>query len=457
MDQNDFTTIILAAGKGKRMNSALPKVLHPVAGTPLIKKVINSVKKAGSKEVRIVVGFGEKLVRSVVEPSGAICFQQSKQWGTADAVKSADPDSLNGLVLILNGDHPLITDEDIKIIISSYRKKKQDLCVVSTHLKNPGSYGRIIRHHDKLAAIVEAKDASSETLKIKEINSGIYITKAEVLKKTLPLIKNLNAQQEFYLTDIISACQTLGLSVDALPTHPRVAYGVNTQFELSKATKYLFLKKAKELMNAGVVIIDPQNTYIEEDVTVGLSSVIYPGSYLRGKTEIGPFCVIEPQCYIAHSLIGESVQIKAGSYLEGARINSKSTIGPFAHLRAGTKIGSDVKIGNFVETKNAVIGDRVKASHLSYLGDVEIGSDTNIGCGTITCNYQVDKNKYQTKIGQKVFVGSDTQFVAPVEIGDHAIIGSGSTITKSVPAEALAVARGRQIIKENYAKKFKKD
>jgi len=435
------------------MKSPLPKVLHPVAGVPIIKKVIDAVKGAGATEIRVVVGYGEALVRKVVEPMGVTCFPQQNQWGTADAVKAADPDSLQGRVLILNGDHPLIEVSDVEKIIQEFNDLKVGLAVVSSVLKDPGNYGRIVRHHGEVRAIVEAADASAETKKIREVNTGIYIADAEILKKYLPKIQNHNAKGEYYLTDIISVCQEAGERVAAIEARPAVCFGVNTQEELAKATRVLFARKRKALMAEGVLMIDPRTTYIEEEVEVGPGTVLYPSVYLRGRTKIGAFCAIEPGCYLAHARVGDGVHVKAYSYLENCVIGPKASVGPFARLRPETEIGPEAHVGNFVEMKKTKFGARSKAAHLTYLGDATVGEDVNIGCGTITCNYAVDRKKYRTVIGDRVFVGSDTQFVAPVEIGADSIIASGSTITEDVPPKALAIARGRQVNKENWAEK----
>ena len=453
VDANKLTMIILAAGKGTRMKSPLPKVLHPVAGRPMIEKVIIASKKAGATDLRVIVGHGQKLVRSVVEPMGVHCFAQEQQLGTADAVKSAQIESLDGDVVIMNGDHPLIEAEDIQKFVKTFRDEKYDLAVVTAVVKKPGEFGRIVRHMGQLKAIVEAKDASADTLKIREINTGIYIVKAKVLAEYLPQIKNHNAKNEFYITDLISLCLEDQCKVMPLKASPKVAVGVNTQAELAKATKLLFLRKARRLMEEGVLIIDPSATYIEESVQVGPGSVIYPNVFLKGRTKIGSFSVVEPQVFISDAEIGDSVQIRAGTYIEQTIVHSKATVGPYARLRPETVIGEEAHVGNFVEMKKVNFGKKSKAGHLTYLGDAEIGEDVNIGCGTITCNYAADRKKYKTKIGNRVFVGSDTQFVAPIDVGDDAVIGSGSTITKDVPARALAVARGKQFVKENYIPK----
>ncbi len=452
-----ITAIILAGGQGTRMKSPLPKVLHPVAGVPMITKIISNCKKAEFDEIRLVVGHGQNLVKNVVDPMGVQTFVQIEQLGTGDAVKSAQVDSIEGCVVILNGDHPLITVEDLKHFISDFREQKLDLAVVSVELDNPGEFGRIVRQNNILKAIVEAKDAGPDALKIKEVNTGIYIVKADLLKKYLPQIKNNNSKKEFYLTDLISLAIENKKNVQALCSkNKNVAHGVNNQIELAAATRIVFQMKNAQLLHSGVIIIDPTSTYIEDTVIVGAGTVIYPGVFIRGKTAVGPFCVIEPNAFISDSVIDEAVQIKAGSYLEQAIVHSNAKIGPYARLRPDTEIGSEAQIGNFVELKKVKFGKKSKAGHLTYLGDAEIGDDVNIGCGTITCNYAADKKKYKTIIGDRVFVGSDSQFIAPVTVGSDSIIASGSTITKDVPAEALAIARGRQENKLGLAAKFKK-
>lgn len=419
------------------MNSPLPKVLHPVAGRPMIERVVKAAQDAKAEEVRVVVGFGENLVREVVEPMGAVCFKQDRQLGTADAVRSAQPNDLSGDVLILNGDHPLMEAKDIERFRREFNESKAHVAVVTCELKNPGNFGRIVRSHGKLRAIVEVKDGSHETLKIREVNTGIYMVKARVLKELLPRIGSQNAQKEFYLTDLIGLAVEDKLNVEAIKAEPRVALGVNTQLDLAKATRMAFKRKALRLMEEGVLLVQPSLVFVEDSVTVGAGTIIYPQVYLRGKSRVGTMCVIEPGCVVTDSSIGDN-----------------SHVGPYAHLRPGTEVGSDCKVGNFVEMKKVKFGNGAKASHLTYLGDAEIGENTNVGCGTITCNYAADRKKYQTKIGKDVFVGSDTQFVAPVTIGDGAIIGSGSTITKDVPAKALAVARAKQTVIENYQSKM---
>jgi bifunctional UDP-N-acetylglucosamine pyrophosphorylase / glucosamine-1-phosphate N-acetyltransferase len=447
------SVIVLAAGQGTRMKSPLPKVLHPVAGQPMIQYIISTLKDCAFNDIRVVVGYGENLVRPLLEQQGVSCYRQMQQLGTADAVRAAQPDTLDGDVLIVNGDHPMISKEHIEAIMKEFTDAKADLAVVTCVLKKPGNFGRIVRHYENIKAIVEAKDAAADTLKINEVNTGIYVVKSSILNMYLPEISNKNKQNEFYLTDIVSKSVEQGKKVIGIKASPAVAFGVNSQEELAKATKLKFKEKCRQLLEAGVIIVDPSSTYIEPSVRVGSGCVIYPNVYIKGLSVIGSFTVMEPNVFVVDSVIHDAVQIRAGSYIEKTVIKTKATVGPYARLRPNTLIEEDAHVGNFVEMKNVNFGKGAKAGHLTYLGDADIGENTNIGCGTITCNYAVDKKKYRTIIGKDVFVGSDSQFIAPVTIGDNAVIGSGSTITKDVPAEALAVARGKQFIKDGYNKK----
>ncbi len=447
---SEFSCIVMAAGKGTRMKTPLPKVVHPVAGRPMIERVLRAVQGAGAGEVRVVVGFGEEMVRAVVEPMGAYCFKQKEQRGTADAVRSAEPETLPGEIMILNGDHPLLEVADIKRIRERFRDSKAALAVVTCEVPEPGGLGRVVRSGGKLRAIVEAKDAGPDVLKIREINTGIYVVKANVLKDLLPRISNKNAQGEYYLTDLIGLAVEKNLNVEGILAEPRVGMGVNNQAELAEATAMAFRRKAAALMENGVMMMAPDSVFIEDTVEVGAASMIYPNVFLRGRTKLGASCVVETGSVLTDAVVADGVHIKAGCYVQEARVSAGVEMGPYAHLRPGTEIGQDCKVGNFVEMKKVKFGKGAKASHLTYLGDAEIGENTNIGCGTITCNYAADRKKYVTKIGKDVFVGSDSQFVAPVTVGDGAVIGSGSTITKDVPAGALAVARAKQFIKENY-------
>jgi bifunctional UDP-N-acetylglucosamine pyrophosphorylase/glucosamine-1-phosphate N-acetyltransferase len=448
------TAIVLAAGLGMRMKSNKPKVLHAAAGRPLIDHVISNLVSAGIDAVRLIVGHGAEDVRKHLAANKKVSFYvQKNQLGTADAVKSAEVDSLSGTILIGNGDHPLITAEDYKSALKAFNDARCDLMVISSVVKDPASFGRIVRDESgNFLRIVEEKEASPSEKKIREVNSGLYVVKSDVLKKFLPKIENRNSKKEFYLTDLVALALGAKLTVIASRLKPRVCRGVNNKLELAMASRSLYLRKAKELLENGVTIIDPTHTYIEGDVKVGVDTTINPGCLIRGKTTIGENCVIESHCQITDAHIGNDVEIRWGTIIEKSEIKRGALVGPYARVRPESVVGESAHVGNFVELKKAKLAHGVKANHLTYLGDVEIGEGTNVGCGTITCNYAVDRNKYKTIIGKNVFIGSDTQLVAPITIGDDAVIGSGSTITKDVPAKALAVARGRQVIKENYKK-----
>jgi len=416
----------------------------------MIERVVSAAIAAKAEDVRVIVGFGENLVRQIVEPLGARCFKQEKQQGTGDAVRSARVEDMEGDVLIMAGDHPLLETADVEQFHKEFKASKAGVMVVTCELKDPGSFGRVVRHNGTVKAIVEAKDASHEALKIREVNTGIYVVKAELLAELLPQIKPQNAQGEYYLTDLISLAVEEGVPVHGFAANPRVAMGVNTQAELARATQLAFKRKAMRLMESGVIMLQPKSAYIEDTVEIAPAAVIYPNVHVRGRTKIGAYTCVESGCVIMDSVIAENVHIKSGCYIEGSKVAASAEMGPYAHLRPGTEIGEECKVGNFVEMKKVKFGKGAKASHLTYLGDAEVGENTNIGCGTITCNYGADRKKHFTKIGKDVFVGSDTQFIAPITVGDGAYIGSGSTITKDIPAGSLAVSRSKQVIKENY-------
>lgn len=451
MTQTFITAVVLSAGKGSRMHSSLPKSLHPVAGQPVLARILASLKKAQVDEVRVVINEEHKdLIQPVAEAFKAQVFFQNEKMGTAAAVLSTQVDTLKGNILIVNGDHPLISVSDLENMVKIFKDELADLCIGSCMKKYPGDYGRIVRQKEKIVAIVEKDSLTHESEKITEVNSGIYLIKAEYLVHCLPQIKDENPKREYCLTDMVSFLVHQGRKVLTCSVSEDSAFGVNTQKELSFATKKIFIRKLNHLMSEGVIIVDPLNTYVEEGVQVGQGSVIYPGVYLKGNTSIGSFCAIETNSFIMDSLIHELVLIRSGSYIESAEVNAQSVIGPYARLRPGTKIGKQCRVGNFVEMKKTHFGSRSKASHLSYLGDAEVGEDVNIGCGTVTCNLNMDGKKYSTRIGDKVFVGSGTQMVAPVELGDCSATGAGSVITKNVPAQALALERTPQKNLENY-------
>ncbi|MEI7973774.1 MAG: bifunctional UDP-N-acetylglucosamine diphosphorylase/glucosamine-1-phosphate N-acetyltransferase GlmU, partial [Bdellovibrio sp.] len=342
--------------------------------------------------------------------------------------------------------------QDLKRAYSEFLEKKWDLMVVTAEVEDPGSLGRIVRSQGQLRAIVEAREASHETLKINEINTAIYFTSGEFLQTYLPKLQLRPEKQEYYLTDLVQIALEQGEKVGTHRGTADLASGVNTQRELSEASKKCFYRKALELMEKGVLIWDPHNVYVEDSVEVEAGSVLWPQVFLRGQTKIGSFVAIEANSFLMDCQIGDGVLIRAHSYLEKVQVGNSASIGPFARLRPETFIGEGAHVGNFVEMKKVKFGKNSKAGHLTYLGDAVIGERVNVGCGTITCNYAVDRKKYETRIEDDVFVGSDSQFVAPVQVGAGAVIASGSTITKDVPARALAVARGRQTNIESYVK-----
>ena len=448
----DLNVVVLAAGRGERMASHLPKVLHPVAGQPMLARSLKSISEVYPKQVRVVVGPASHIVSSVAGKFKALCFQQSeKAWGTAQAVLAARPEEMKGDILVINGDHPLISSADIIQFIRSYHKMSADCAVASFKNPHPSDFGRLLFEGDQLVDIVEAYEVDKTKKESQFVNAGLYLVKAEFLQKHLKEVKK-NIKEEYNFTDLISILHKNKCKVRAIDVPWNVAFGVNNQKELAMASSIAFENNCYKHMDNGVVIMDFKNTYIEGDVLIGKGTLLYPGVYLRGKTKIESFCAIESNVYIFDSLIRNYVNIKAGSYIEGSVVGEKSVIGPYAHLRPETVIGEKCRIGNFVETKKIQMGDNSKAAHLTYLGDAEIGSDVNIGCGTVTCNYGVDKKKKKTKIGDKVFIGSGSQLVAPVEVEDSSVVGAGSVITKNVPRGNLAIERTDQQNIKDYNK-----
>lgn len=440
--------IILAAGKGTRMRSEKPKVLFKVAGKPMIDYVIK-VAEALSKEIVVVVGNQSEKVVEHLNGKDILFIEQQVQKGTGHAVMCAKDTfkDFDGKVLILCGDMPLITYDTLKKFIEN--SMGSELSFISVKTDNPTGYGRVVRGADKkVLKIVEEKDANENEKKISEINTGIYLVDAKVLNERLSSLSDQNAQNEYYLTDIIRSGADVFLAEDE-----KEFIGINDKFQLSVASKILYKNRAISHMKNGVEIIDFENCYIDEDVSIGIDTVIYPNVYIQGSTTIGKNCTIYPGVRIVDSVIEDGCEIKDNCLVTNSFIGKNSVIGPMAHLRPETFLSGYNKIGNFVETKKAKIGENSKASHLTYLGDCEIGKDVNVGCGTITCNYD-GISKHKTFVGNSVFIGSDVQFVAPVSIGDGALIGAGSTITKDVPPGALAIARAEQKNIEGWVEKW---
>lgn len=445
--------IVLAAGHGKRMGSNLPKVLSPVAGQPMLVRLLKSISGTYSEEIRVVVGENEHLITPLAGKFKALCFKQDpNKWGTAQAVLAARPEEIKEDVLIVNSDHALISTQNISDFVRSFYQSSADCAVSCFTNPHPNEYGRLLFKQEQLLEVVEAYDLEKRKIKSDKVNAGMYIFKAGLLHKYLNQIEK-STKGEYNLPDIIKIFNTDNLKVRAIEVPWNAAFGINNQHELSVASNILFENKCYELMSRGVIVVDPKNTYIETDVQVAAGSMIYPGTYLKGNTKIGAFCAIESNVFIFDSTIDNYVNIKAGSYIEKSSVGERSIIGPYAHLRIDTVIGKQCRVGNFVETKKTTMGDKSKAAHLSYLGDAEIGSEVNIGCGTVTCNYTVDRKKEKTKIGDKAFIGSGSQLVAPVSVGSESVVGAGSVITKNVPDKYLAVERSEQKNIKDYKKK----
>ena len=440
----EASVIVLSAGRGERMCSSLPKALHPVGGKPILARVLTAVQKAGFQQIHVVTKYAEHLLHPVIRSFQAHPVTQSEKQGTAAAVESVPLQELKPYTLILNGDHPLIDSSSLKNFFKQASSHQADISIGSCVISDPKNYGRVARQGEQVSKIIEAYDLDENTSKINEINTGLLLIRTQLLADNLKFITNDNPKEEYPLTDIISLCFEQGCKTVPVPVDVHTAFGVNTQEELASANAFVFEQKTSELMKAGVIFPNPHQVHIEEDALVGQGSIIYPGVYLKGRTHIGSYCAIEQNCFIFDSIIEDSVYIKASSYLEKTHIQSKSIIGPFAHLRPGSFIGKECKIGNFVEIKNTRFGDQSKAGHFCYLGDASIGKEVNIGAGTISCNYAPDKKKHKTKIKDRSFIGSGSMLVAPVEIGEDSLVGAGSVITKNVPSKTLALSRTEQ-------------
>jgi bifunctional UDP-N-acetylglucosamine pyrophosphorylase/glucosamine-1-phosphate N-acetyltransferase len=450
-----LATVILAAGKGTRMKSAQPKVLHPLCGQPLIHYPVRLARQLGSTTTVLVVGHGAETVESALAAENVVFALQAEQLGTGHALLCAQPAlaDFSGTILLLCGDVPLLRAATIAQLLDYHHAQGASVTVLTATLENPYGYGRVVRDGDEVVAIVEEKDATPELRTIREINTGIYCFAAPFVFTALSQVGCNNAQGEYYLTDVLALARSAGRKVCALAAaEGEEAMGINDRVQLADADALLRLRINRQHQRAGVTIIDPLATYIEPSVEIGADTIIHPGAHLRGATKVAGNCIVEPGAMITDSSLGEGVHIKAGSIVEASEIGPGCAIGPMAHLRTGTILLGDNKIGNFVETKKARFGRKSQASHLTYIGDAEVGERVNFGCGTITCNDD-GVNKYRTTIGDDVFVGSDTQFIAPVTIGSGSLIAAGSTITKDVPADALALSRCDQKVIEGWAAK----
>ena len=456
----DIAAIILCAGMGKRMKSFIPKVLHHISGMPMLFYPIKTAKSIGAKKIIVVIGHKGEVVKdqisSLFAKDNILFVNQEPQLGTGHAVMCVEGvlKGFKGDVLILSGDVPLITRETIKGLINIHRRSGSVLSLITAIIEDPSEYGRVIRGKDNaVIRIVEHKDANKDERKIREINTGIYCISSDFLFQNLKRIKKENKQGEYYLPDLIEIAAVEGRKVSGLlHISPKEVMGINNRIELAEANKEMRERINNEVMLSGVTLIDPEAAYIQGGVKIGMDTVIYTGVFLEGGTKIGANCIIEHGCRIINSNIGDGSRIKNFSVIEDSEIMKNVSIGPFARIRPGTVVDDCARIGNFVEVKKSRLGKGSKANHLSYIGDAIIGKDVNIGAGTINCNYD-GMRKHQTIIEDNAFIGSDTQLVAPVKVGKNAYIGSGSTITKDVPKDALALSRVQQRNIEGWVEK----
>jgi bifunctional UDP-N-acetylglucosamine pyrophosphorylase/glucosamine-1-phosphate N-acetyltransferase len=450
----NFSVVILAAGVGTRMQSSLPKVMQKLSGRPLLEWVINSVSVLRPDNIIVVLGYGSKVIERYFSNYDVKFVFQKKQLGSAHAVKQAAKILKNyvGDVLVMSGDVPLINSSTLLSLIRSNKKTRSAVTVLAGEVKDPFGYGRIIKNGDIVDRIVEETDANLAEKKVKCINSGIYCFDKN-LWKSLSKVKPKNVKKEYYITDTIAVLKKFKKKISLVVVNDEYEIkGINNRLELFQAEVILKKKKVKELFNSGVSILDIENVYISYDAKIGSDTVIYPGVFVGRDVSIGKKCVIRGASYIIDSKIGDETVISY-SYIDGAVIDRNVEVGPFAHIRPGSILKENVKIGNFSETKKAVIAKNSKVSHLSYMGDVQIGENVNIGAGTIICNYDGVK-KHRTVIGSKSFIGSNVNLIAPVKIGRDVLVAAGSTITYDVPPGKMAIARARQELR--HKKKFKK-
>jgi len=454
----NLAAVILAAGKGTRMKSKLPKVLHNLCGAPMLSYVIDAVATAGVKKTVVVAGYGADLVTREVEGKAEVVFQ-AEQLGTAHALMQANQNlkGFQGRLLVLCGDTPLIEAETLSLLAERHQDTGAAATVLTAVMQDPTGYGRVLRDgRGRVARIVEQKDASPEVIKVREVNTGIYCFEPEGLFKALSRVTPRNAQCEYYLTDVIEMYVKEGRPVEAVMAEdPVQVAGINDRIQLAEVEQHMRGKVLRDLMQSGVTVVDPFSTFVDRKVRVGRDTVIHPFTFIEGNTVVGEDCAIGPNTRLVDTVAGQGVTIQ-NSVVMGSSISDRCFIGPFSYLRPGTVLEQEVKVGNFVEIKKSRISDGSKVPHLSYVGDAEIGKGVNIGAGTITCNYD-GREKWPTRIGDGAFIGSNTNLVAPVEVGAGAIIGAGSTITKDVPEGALGVERAKQSVIPGWAARKKKN
>ena len=454
MANSDFVIVILAAGKGTRLKSALGKVLHRAGGRTLVEHVVRACMPLKPREIVAVVGHQADEVTAAVAPLGAKTALQEPQRGTGHAILVARRaiSSRAKFAMILPGDAPLIRTETIAALASAHRDSGAAATILSAEIESPAGYGRIVRQDDgSVAAIVEDSALTGEQRSIREINSSIYCFTLEKLWPCLAAVKPQNVHKELYLTDAIALLRQKSEKVQAVrAADPDEVLGCNTRGDLAAVDAVFRRRKRAAVMDAGVTIELPETVLIDPEVTVGADSRIEPCVQLLGKTRVGAGCTIRTGSVLSDAVLEDSVLVKPYTIVAASHLSRGAQVGPFAHLRDGARLEENARVGNFVEVKKSVLGEGVKSMHLTYLGDARIGSGTNIGAGTITCNYD-GVNKNPTTIGKRVFIGSDTALVAPVRVGDGAYIGAGSVITKNVPPDALGVARGQQVNKLGWA------
>lgn len=452
-------SLVLAAGKGTRMKSTLPKVLHAVGGKPMVQHVLQAARTAGADQHIVVVGFGADAVQDTLGSQAEFVIQ-AEQLGTGHAVMQAESllSGFHNTVLVLCGDTPLLEGDMLAELVKAHQQQQAAATVLTALMPDPSGYGRVIRNDQgQVMKIVEHKDANPDERKVNEINTGIYCFESGPLFQALREINCSNAQGEYYLTDVIAVLVGQGAVVGAVPAADyQQTMGINSRIQLAEAEKILRRRKLNALMENGVTIMDPDSTFVDGDVVIGADSIIYPFTWLEGHTVIGQGCKIGPNTRLTNTQVGNNT-ILHFVYAHDCSIGSNISVGPYVHLRPNTVLADGVKIGNFVEVKNTIVGENSKIPHLSYIGDTDMGSGVNIGSGTITVNYD-GRSKHRTTIEDNAFIGCNTNLVAPVTIGRDAYVAAGSTITKSVPSGALGVARARQSNMEGWiTKRPKKD
>jgi bifunctional UDP-N-acetylglucosamine pyrophosphorylase / glucosamine-1-phosphate N-acetyltransferase len=459
MSNNNLAIVILAAGKGTRLKSSLAKVLHRAGGRTLVEQIVRSCEALKARETVVVVGHQAEQVAGVVEPLAALTVLQQPQNGTGHAMQIAKR-ALGRVkfAVVLPGDAPLVRTDTLKALIAAHHNGNAAATVLSAVLADPSGYGRVVRKSETaVSAIVEESQLTDEQREINEINSAIYCFTLEKLWPALAQVKPNNKHRELYLTDAIAVLNAKGETVQAqVAADAREVLGCNTRADLAEVDRVFRERKCNALMEDGVTIQLPETVLIDPDVTAGEDTIIEPGVQLLGKTKIGARCTIRTGSVLTDAILGEDVTVEPHCVVAQSRLDDRVIIGPFARLRPDNHLKAGARIGNFVELKKSTIGEGTKAMHLSYLGDAKIGSKSNIGAGTITCNYD-GFHKYPTSIGNKVFIGSDTALVAPVRVGDGAYVAAGSTITENVPSDGLGIARGRQVNKPGWAAKKRRE